>query len=134
MTRFILAVALAGLFGVARAGDFSSPVILGVTSTMTVSNIAITTQTATDVIVSTRPLYRQVCIQNLDTTAFVTCSDSSVISTMTTSVNMGVYLTTATATSLSMPVPCFEVVPGNRFFCQSASLTAASRVITIRKR
>ena len=134
MTRFILAVALAGLVGVARAGDFAQPIIFGVTSTMTVTNIAITTQTATDVIISTRPLYRQVCIQNLDTTAFVVCAESSVISTMTTSMNMGVYLTTATAASLSVPPPCFEVVPGNRFWCQSASLTNASRVITIRKR
>ncbi len=134
MTRFILAVALAGLAGVVRAGDFASPVILGVTSTMTIATVSIATQTPTDVIVSAVQLYRQVCIQNFDTTAFLSCSSNVNVSTLTANALMGVMIApAATATTAAQP-PCFEVVPGNRFYCLSSSVSAATRAAVIRKR
>ena len=134
MTRYILAVALAGLFGIAHAGDFAEPVIIGVTSTMTVSGISIATQTATSVVISTAPLYRQVCVQNLDWSNFIACGENPSVSTLTASGLMGVYLTTATAASLVNTPPCFEVVPGKNFYCLSASHFAPSPAVIIRKR
>ena len=134
MTRYILAVALAGLFGVASAGDFAEPVIIGVTSTMTVTGISISSSVPTDVVISTNPLYRQVCVQNLDWGAFIACGESVNVSTLTANSLMGVYLTTATAASLGQTPPCFEVVPGKRFYCESGNKTAPSPAVLIRKR
>ena len=128
---FVVSVLLASA---AQALDFAQPVLFGVTSTMTVSAMSISNVTPTDVIVSTAPLYRQVCVQNLDTTAFLACGESISVSTQSASSLMGVYLTTATAVSYAVPSDCFEVVPGKRFYCLSASATGTSRAVIIRKR
>ena len=122
------------LAGAAHAGDFAVPSIMAVTSTMTIATVNIATQTATDVIVSTVPLYRQVCIQNLDAGAFITCGENVNVSTLSASGLFGAYLTTATAASFNTPADCFEVVPGNRFYCHSGSVSAASRAVITRKR
>ncbi len=131
MRGLVLAVLLAG---VAHAGDFAQPVIIGVTSTMTIVSVSIATQTPTSVIGSLKPLYRQVCIQNLDWNASLSCSESVSISTIPTSASYGLYITTASAASLSVAPPCFEVVPGNNFYCLSSSVSKASTAVVIRKR
>jgi hypothetical protein len=125
---------LLALVGAAHAGDFAEPMILGVTSTMTVSGVSISSSVPTDVVISTGPLYRQVCVQNLDTAAFIACGENIAVSTQAASALMGVYLTTATASTLADPPLCFEVVPGKRFYCESANAAAASRAVIIRKR
>ena len=132
MRGLIFAVAVM-LAGVAHA-DNAVTSIMGVTSTMTVSGISIATQTATSVVISTAPLYRQVCVQNLDWSNFIACGENPSVSTLTASGLMGVYLTTATAASLANPPPCFEVVPGKNFYCLSASHSAPSPAVIIRKR
>ena len=118
----------------AHSGDFAQPMIIGVTSTVTVQGITISSSPATDVVISTMALYRQVCVQNLDTSAFIACGDTVNVSTIQASGLMGVYLTTATATSLATYPPCFELVPGKRFWCASAESNATSRAVIIRKR
>lgn len=133
MRGLIFAVAVL-LAAVSAHADNAVPSIMGVTSTMTVSAISIATQTATSVVVSTGPLYRQVCVQNLDSSAFITCGENVNVSTISANELMGVYLTTATATTLGNQPPCFEVVPGKDFFCHSGSVSAASRAIITRKR
>ena len=132
MRGLIFAVAVM-LAGVAHA-DNAVTSIMGVTSTMTVSGISIATQTATSVVISTAPLYRQVCVQNLDWSNFIACGENPSVSTLTASGLMGVYLTTATAASLGNTSPCFEVVPGKNFYCLSASHSAPSPAVIIRKR
>lgn len=133
MTRYILAVVLLGLSAVADAGgDFAIPSIMSA-STMTVSAINISSGVATSVVISTNPLYRQVCVQNLDSVSFLSCSDNVNVSTIQANNLFGVYLPTATATTLSAVAPCFEVVPGNNFYCRSAA-SNPSRAVIIRKR
>lgn len=119
----------------ARALDFAQPVILGVTSTVTVSavNISSGAGNATSVLVSTGPLYRQVCIQNLDYASFLSCGDNVNVSTVQASNLFGIFLATASATTLSVYPPCFEVVPGKDFYCRSAA-SNPSRAVIIRKR
>lgn len=99
----------------------------GVSSTDTVRGISITTQTATDVIISTNPLYRQVCVQNFDTSAFLACSDSVNVSTQTALNTVGTIVApAATATQPSTPM-CFSVPAGNRWYCLSSSTSGSTR-------
>ena len=132
MRGLIFAVAVM-LAGVAHAGDFSEPVIFGVTSTITISGVSIATQTATDVVISTNLLYRQVCVQNLDTNAYIACGDTVNVSTTAANALAGVQIAKAPAAGPAIPF-CFELVPGKRFWCESASVTAASPASIIRKR
>ena len=133
MTRYILAVALAGLFGVARAGDFAEPVIIGVTSTITVTGIAISSSVPTDVVISTNPLYRQVCVQNLDTSNYIACGETVSVSTQPASAFAGVQIAKGAAAVPIAPY-CFELVPGKRFYCASGSTSASTNAVIIRKR
>ncbi len=133
MRGLIFAVAVM-LAGVAHAGgDLAVPSIMGA-STMTVSMVSIATQTATSVVVSTGPLYRQVCVQNLDWNSSLSCGENVNVSTIQASGLYGIYVTTATAVTLSATPPCFEVVPGKNFYCQSSNVAAPSRAVIIRKR
>lgn len=130
MRGLIFAVVV--LLASAAHADNAVPSIMAVTSTMTVATISITSATATSVIVSTSPLYRQVCVQNLDSGSFLACGETANVSTITANSLFGIYLATNTATLPSIPY-CFEVVPGNNFYCRSAA-SGASRAVIIRKR
>ncbi len=128
MRRFILAVAL--MLGAAAGASALEPVnvtIDGVGSTDTVRGISIATQTPTNVIISTGPLYRQVCVQNFDTSAFLACGDSVLLSTQTALNNVGTLIApAATATQPATPT-CFGVPAGNPWYCLSSSVSAATR-------
>ncbi len=130
---FAVAALFAAVTAHAGSGDYAVPSIQAVTSTMTVATISIATQTATDVVQSTGPLYRQVCVQNQDSGAFLACGETVSVSTIVANSLFGVFLATNTATLPASPF-CFEVVPGSRFFCKSGSVSAASRAVIIRKR
>ena len=132
MRGLIFAVAVM-LAGVAHALDFAQPVVLGVTSTMTVSGIAISSFTGTDVVISTGPLYRQVCVQNLDTSNYIACGDTVSVSTQPASALAGVQIAKGAAAIPVAPF-CFELVPGHRFWCTSGSTSAATNAVIIRKR
>ncbi len=121
---FAVAVILAGS---AHALETVTPTIDSVSSTITISGISITTQTATDVVISTFPLYRQVCVQNFDTSAFLACSENVSVSTLTANALAGTIIApAATATQPATPT-CFAVVAGKRFYCLSSSVTASTR-------
>jgi hypothetical protein len=135
MKRILTTLAL-----VILAGSFSfalEPVTVtidSVSSTTTVRGLDISSHTATNVVVSTAPLYRQVCIQNLSTTDWVACGDNVAVSTITTHNLMGV-IVPAPATIATATTPmCFSIVAGNSFYCRTSSVTATSRVVVIRGR
>ena len=131
MRGLILVVMLAG---VARAGDFAQPVIDGVTSTDTVRGIDISSAPATDIIISTAPLYRQACVQNLDTSAFLVCSENVNVSTQTASNLVGVIVPPAATASQPQTPLCFSVVPGQRWYCETSSVTGTTRAVISRGR
>ena len=128
-----LTVLLATATGV-RALEPVAVTIDSVSSTDTVRGVDISSHTAFDIIVSTLPLYRQACVQNLDTSAFLACSDSLNVSTLTANGAIGVVLPAApTATTPATPT-CFSVVAGNRWYCRTSSVTGTTRAVIIRGR
>lgn len=118
----------------ARALEPATVTIDSVSSTDTVRGIDITTQTATSVIVSTGPLYRQVCVQNLDTSAFLACSENVNVSTLTASNLIGVVIPPAPTAATPAQPTCMAVAAGSNYYCKSASVTAATRAVIIRGR
>ena len=127
MTRFILAgLVMLAVVG-AHALEPVSVVIDGVSSTNTIAGVSITTQTATDIVVSTGPLYREACVQNFDTSAFLACSENVNVSTLTANALIGTIIPPAgSATTPATPL-CFSIPGGTRFYCLSSSVTASTR-------
>ncbi len=128
MRRLIFAVAvlLSSAVG-AKALEPATVTIDSVSSTMTITGISIASATATSVIVSTFPLYRQVCVQNFDTTSFLACSENVNVSTQTAQAAVGTILAPAgSATTPSAPT-CFSVVAGNHFYCRTSSTSGTTR-------
>ena len=119
--------------GVSAMENNSVVTINSVQSTSTISGIAIASAPATSVVISTSMLYRQVCVQNLDWGNFLSCSESVSVSTISTSAQAGVVISTRVAGS-GMDPQCFEVVAGHQFYCRSSSITGSSRAVIIRKR
>lgn len=108
--------------------------IASVQSTATISGIAIDTATATAITVSTSPLYRQVCVQNFDTSAYLSCSENINVSTSVSSALVGTIIAKV-AIDTAPPAPiCFEVVAGKHFYCKSSGAGAATRAGITRKR
>ena len=131
---FLTLPVLAILASVAPAMENNSVVTIeSVQSTATISGMLIDTQTPTSIVVSTAPLYRQVCVQNFDTSAFLSCSEHVSVSTITSSNRIGTIIPKVT-TDTSTPAPiCFSVVAGNHFYCKSSG-SAPTRCSVTRKR
>lgn len=126
--RFLLAVAvlLASAVG-AQALEAVTVTIDSVSSTMTIRGIDISSAPATSIVISTAMLYRQVCVQNFDTTAFLACSENVNVSTQTAQNHVGTIIApAAAATSPSTPV-CFSVSAGTNFYCRTSSVTGTTR-------
>lgn len=131
---FLTLPVLAIMAAVAPAMENNSVVTTdSVQSTMTVSGIAISSAPATSVVINLKALYRQVCVQNLDTLNFLSCGETVNVSTITSSGFAGVVISTKIA-GAGMEPRCFEVVAGNDFFCRSSSVTGSSRAVIVRKR
>jgi hypothetical protein len=136
MKRFILALALvAGVSVFSSALEPVTATIDTVSSTMTTAGIDISSHTPTSVIVSTRPLYRQVCVQNISTSVWLSCGENVAVSTFTTSDLIGTIIPAATSVSApDMPV-CFAVPAGNHFYCiHDGALRGPSRAVVTRGR
>ncbi len=131
--RFALFLMLAAVS--VQAMENNSVVTIGsVQSTSTIRGLSIDTAAATSVVISLAPLYRQVCVQNLDLVASLACGDNVSVSTLTASNLMGVVVPPAASTTTAASPMCFEVVAGRHFYCRSASVTAPTRAVIIRKR
>lgn len=127
MTRLIL---LAVLFLSAVGASALEPVTVtidSVSSTNTIRGIDISSAPATSVVISTAMLYRQVCVQNFDTTAFLACSENVNVSTQTAQNHVGTIIPPApTATTPATPL-CFSVSAGTNFYCRTSSVTGTTR-------
>ncbi len=139
MTRILKGVALAlamGLF-VSRAAALEpvTATIDTVSSTNTFSGIDISSSVPTSVVVSTSPLYRQVCVQNISTSVYLACGERVNVSTITTSSRIGVILPAATAITTPYAPTCFSISAGTDFYClHDAALLGTSRAVIIRGR
>ena len=127
MTRFIFVAAMALLATGAQALEPVSVTIDSVGSTTTTRGVDISSQTAFDIIISTSFLYRQACVQNFDTSAFLACSENVNVSTITSNNAIGTIIPVApTATTPASPT-CFSVVAGNHYYCRTSSVTGTTR-------
>ena len=128
MPRLFIAVILmiAAVSG-ARALEPVSVTIDSVSSTSTIQGISISSASATSVVVSTSPLYRQVCVQNFDTAAFLACSENVNVSTLTASGLIGAILAPASAASSPAAPMCFSIPAGTNFYCRTSSVTGTTR-------
>lgn len=135
MRQLFLALAMLVMCSVgAKALEQATATIDTVSSTMTIVGLTLSSSTPTSVIVSTAMLYRQVCVQNFDTSAFVACSENPGVSTMTANVAIGTIIApAATATQPATPL-CFSVVAGKNFYCMTSSITGTTRIGTTRGR
>lgn len=128
MRRLIFAVALilASAVGV-QALEPVTVTIDSVSSTNTIRGIDISSAPTTSVIVSTSLLYRQVCIQNFDTVAFLACSENVNVSSQTAQNHVGTIIAPAgSATSPAAPI-CFSVSAGTNFYCRTSSVSGTTR-------
>lgn len=148
MKNKILAAAILAILGVGRSFAVSpiteatvptqvepiTTVIGTVSSTDTVRGISISSSTPTSVVVDTAQRYRQVCVQNLDTTAALYCAERSNVSNSTASDLVGVVIApAATATTPATPV-CFSIRGGTDFYCKTGSTSASTRAVIVRGR
>ena len=124
MRVLILLLALAGS---ARALEPVTVTIDSVSSTSTARGIDISSAPTTSVIVSTSALYRQVCVQNFDTSAFLACSENVNVSTQTAQNNVGVILQPASAATSPAAPTCFSVSAGTNWYCRTSSVTSSTR-------
>lgn len=128
MRRFLFAVAviLASAIG-AKALEPVTVTIDSVSSTDTIRGIDISSAPTTSVIISTSALYRQVCVQNFDTTSFLACSENVNVSSQTAQNHVGTIIPAApTATTPATPT-CFSVSAGTNFYCRTSSVTGSTR-------
>lgn len=127
MTRLIL---LAVLFLSAVGASAIEPVTVtidSVSSTNTIRGIDISSAPATSIVISTNMLYRQVCVQNFDTTAFLACSENVNVSTQTAQNHVGTIIPPApTAATPATPL-CFSISAGTNFYCRTSSVTGTTR-------
>lgn len=100
-------------------------------TSLTVRGLNITSSAgATSVVISTAPLWREVCVQNIGGVGLF-CGDSSNVTSTLTSDSVGVNIATAAATP---PPVCFPLVPGQDFFCAAALQSAGTSRAVIRRR
>lgn len=133
--RFLLAVAvlLASAVG-AAALEPVTVTIDSVSSTNTIRGISISSATPTSVVISTSIGYRQVCIQNFDTTAFLACSELPTVSTQTAQDHVGTIIAPAPAANSPASPLCFSVSAYTNFYCRTSSVSGTTRAGVARGR
>lgn len=132
--RLFLAVALILSAVGAHALEAVTVTIDSVSSTNTIRGIDISSAPTTSVIISTAQLYRQVCIQNFDTTAFLACSENVNVSSQTAQNHVGTLISPATSVTQFAAPMCFSVSAGTNFYCRTSSVSGTTRAGVARGR
>lgn len=127
MRRFIFVLGVIFAATKVSALEPITVTIDSVSSTMTIRGIDISSAPTTSVIISTSPLYRQLCVQNFDTSAFVACSENVNVSTLTANNLIGVIIAPAASTSSPAAPTCVGVPAGSNFYCRTSSVTGTTR-------
>lgn len=140
----VLALLASGAVSAHAAADttFDGPVrapepamlVTTVKSSETVRGIDISSQTPTSIVIDTTQMFRQVCVQNLETITSLACGENPAVSTITTSNLIGIIVPPATSTSTVPSPTCFAIVPGRNFYCLGSKNTASSRAVVMRAR
>lgn len=98
-----------------------------VSSSDTIRGIDISSSPATSVVISTSAQYRQVCVQNFDTTNYLACSENANVSSSVASNLIGTIIPAApTAATPATPL-CFSIKAGTDFYCKNSGSTGTTR-------
>lgn len=134
MKKYLIAIAiLLGMTAGARAESVMATMDT-VSSTVAVRGIDISSAPTTNVIIDENRQYRQVCVQNLDTSSFLACGENVNVSTLTASNLMGVVVPPAATASTPQAPSCFSVVAGSLFYCRTSSVSGTTRAVIVRGR
>lgn len=139
MNKSILTAALLLSAALAQAADNtvlpprekSTPVTLTVTEDVGVVGIDISSQTPTDIVVSTTAAWRSLTVYNLNVSSQVNCGESPTVSTVTASAAIG---HTVPAGAVYGNPWTFFVRPGTLFYCLNSHASAAGRISVLRSR
>lgn len=132
MKNLILAFCvLAGAGAAARAEIYNLPL----TSTLETAGSStpfrgadISSAPATDVTFGANdPGWKNLCIQNLDTSKFLACGPDLEVSTQTASNQVGVLIRPMPSSTQPDPPTCFAIVARAPFYCRSSSVTGTTR-------
>lgn len=120
----------------AAAAQAVTSVIATAGSTTPVRGIDISSHTPTSVIIDTNQGYKQVCVQNLDTSSYLACGESVNVSTQTAKNSIGNIIPPAGSASTPAQPTCFAVVPESDYYCLSSvtGATASTRAVITRAR
>lgn len=131
MKRMLLVamLAIAGLSH-ANAAEPTSAVVPQMSASQSCGAISISTSAATSVVDGTKYKYRDVAVQNIDSTYALNCSDSVSVSTTSTSALYGLVVPAGSPGGLAV----FYLVPGQDWYCKSQSVTAATRAVVCKGR
>lgn len=117
----------------ARAPQPVTAVMGAASSTYTVVGLSISSAPATSVVIDTLQMYRQVCVQNLDTSSALYCSENVNVSTNSASALIGVVISAASAVTTPNGPTCFSIVGGMNFYCKNGG-AGSTRAVIVRAR
>lgn len=109
----------------------STPVTLTVTEDVSVVGITISSQTPTDIVVSTTAAWRSLTVYNLHASSQVNCGESASVSTVTTSAAIG---HTVPAGAVYGNPWTFLVRPGVLFYCLGSHASSSIRISVLKSR
>ncbi len=73
------------------------------------------------------PGWKNLCIQNLDTTDFLACGPDVAVSTLTASNQVGVLIRPMPASTNPDPPTCFAIVARAAFYCRTSKTSGTTR-------
>lgn len=114
----------------AKAGELS--IQTSITS-YTVVGMAVSSSPAVSILGGTNMGWRQVWVQNLDTTNALYCGDTINVSSVTSNAAGIVIAPAASATAVAVPTP-FYILANQDFFCRTGSTSASTRAVIIKSR
>ena len=121
-------LALAAASSPAKAGDL---VIQTALTSHTVVGMAISSSPAVSILGGTQRGWRQIGIQNLDTSAALYCGDTINVSSVTSNA-AGVVIAPATSAVAVAQPTWFYILANQDYFCRTGSTSASTRAVIIK--
>lgn len=109
----------------------STPVTLTVTEEVSVVGLTISSQTPTDIVVSTTAAWRSLTVYNLNVASTVYCGESTSVSTQTASAAVGHSIPAGAVYGNPWT---FLVRPATLFYCIVSHVTSSGRISVLKSR
>lgn len=127
MKTLALALGVVLSFAVQASAASAAGVVVTSGSSTTVSGIDISSEPAVSVVGGVDLGWKNICLQNFDSTYSIVCGDSISVSSITTNVNIGTIISPAISTTTVATPTCFPLVENKDFFCRTTKTTGTTR-------